>query len=208
MAKQDLSRYQEKVIKRYYDNQDTILSTKLSELVSDLWLAEDEKTQERLWKRVEAAIVKLPLDAEKVQAILTRRDLEGLARLANEASAAKPQAAKPGDQPAASKAVADPAQPESKPKSIREAQAEIATQGGYDALDEHNLKRAMKAFRRKLKSMKLDDESLLGSRYTTGGRKSDISAIAPPREFPTPVWRKLVELGRLKSAGQGLYQLP
>jgi hypothetical protein len=45
---QDLSRYQQKVVNRYYANIDTITLTKLGEMVSDLYLAEG-KAADRLW---------------------------------------------------------------------------------------------------------------------------------------------------------------
>ncbi|MCC6680115.1 MAG: hypothetical protein IT445_04340 [Phycisphaeraceae bacterium] len=86
--------------------------------------------------------------------------------------------------------------------------ADLAAESGRDSLDEPNLKRALKAFRKKLKLMRLEDESRLGNRYTTSGRTSNITAITPPHDYPPAVWQKLVELGRLKNAGQGTYQLP
>ena len=53
MAKR--SSYQDRVIRNYYQNQDAIMLQRLSDLVSDLYLAEG-KARERLWKRVEAAL--------------------------------------------------------------------------------------------------------------------------------------------------------
>jgi len=69
------------------------------------------------------------------------------------------------------------------------------------------LKRAMKAFRKRLKLMRLDDESGLGGGSMTGGRESDIVAIPPPSGYSNEVWEKLVELGRLRDAGHGNYEL-
>ena len=70
------------------------------------------------------------------------------------------------------------------------------------------LRKALKAFRKKLKTIRRDDESKLGSKYVTYGRASGITAIEPPREYPPAVWAKLVELKRLCKAGQGTYELP
>jgi hypothetical protein len=78
------------------------------------------------------------------------------------------------------------------------------TAGGPGA-DE--LRDALKAFKKRLKLARLDDESRLGKRALTKGGKSDIVAIQPPRQYPRAVWDELVKQGRLKYAGQGLYEL-
>ena len=41
----DFTPYQQKVIKRYYNNQDTIQHQRLAELVAELYLAEGKKKQ-------------------------------------------------------------------------------------------------------------------------------------------------------------------
>jgi len=48
MAKQEYSKYQKTVISGYYNNLDTIMLGKLSELVSELYLAETPNKQARL----------------------------------------------------------------------------------------------------------------------------------------------------------------
>jgi hypothetical protein len=68
------------------------------------------------------------------------------------------------------------------------------------------LKRAYKAFKKRLKLTQLDNESRLGGSPLTG-RASRIVAITPPREFPQAVWDELVRQGKLKRAGQGNYEL-
>ncbi len=86
MAKgQDLSRHQRGIVNRYYENRDTIMSHKLSEIVSDLYLAEGKKA-ETLWKRAETALKNTAADPKKVAAVLKDRDLGALATLANELS--------------------------------------------------------------------------------------------------------------------------
>lgn len=80
-------------------------------------------------------------------------------------------------------------------------------QAGSGAPSPEELKRALKAFRKRLKLTRLDDESRLGNRYVTGGRKSAIAAIMPPREYPKAVWDVLVAQGKLKDTGQGFYEL-
>ncbi len=69
------------------------------------------------------------------------------------------------------------------------------------------LKRAWKAFKKRLKLTRLDDESKVNRRPVTGGKGSGIVAIAPPGEFPPEVWAALVKQGKLKNAGRGLYEL-
>jgi hypothetical protein len=69
------------------------------------------------------------------------------------------------------------------------------------------MKRAMQAFKKRLKVLKLDEESSLGHGPTSSGRKSSIVAIQPPRQFPQAVWDALVQSGKLKYSGHGLYEL-
>lgn len=68
------------------------------------------------------------------------------------------------------------------------------------------LKQALKAFRKRLKLTRLDEESKLGGGHLTG-RHSNIVAITPPNQFPPAVWDELVRQGKLKKAGHGTYEL-
>jgi hypothetical protein len=70
------------------------------------------------------------------------------------------------------------------------------------------LKRAMKAFKKRLKLARLDDESRLGVGPMSSGSKGGIVAILPPDQYPRAVWDALVEQGKLRRAGHGLYELP
>jgi hypothetical protein len=69
------------------------------------------------------------------------------------------------------------------------------------------LRNALKAFKKRLKLTRLDDESSLGRGPLSGGKSSGIVAITPPHRYPRAVWDQLVAQGRLKYAGQGMYQL-
>ena len=69
------------------------------------------------------------------------------------------------------------------------------------------LRNALKAFKKRLKLTRLDDESSLGRGPLSGGKSSGIVAITPPHQYPRAVWDQLVAQGRLKYAGQGMYQL-
>jgi hypothetical protein len=60
---------------------------------------------------------------------------------------------------------------------------------------EEELKRALKAFKKRLKLTRLDDESGL----TRGGaKKSEITGITPPTGHPPGIWEELVSKGKLK----------
>ncbi len=76
-----------------------------------------------------------------------------------------------------------------------------------EPLDPADLKRAMKAFRKRLKLTRLNEESKLGRNPLTSGKKSDVVAIMPPHQYPDAVWQELIRRGRLKDAGNGFYEL-
>ena len=68
------------------------------------------------------------------------------------------------------------------------------------------LKRALKAFKKRLKLTRLDDESRLGRSPLTGGA-TGVESIIPPREFKQEVWDELVKRGRLSRDSDGFYRI-
>ena len=58
--------HQDRIIRRYYRNQDQILLQRLGDLVTDLYLAEG-KNRVRLWKRTEEILAKLEVPNARVQ---------------------------------------------------------------------------------------------------------------------------------------------
>ncbi|MCL4743386.1 MAG: hypothetical protein KJZ54_14415 [Phycisphaerales bacterium] len=80
-----------------------------------------------------------------------------------------------------------------------------ATAADGPSVSDETLKSAMRAYSKRLKLARLADESRLGNRYTTGGRKSGIDAIIPPDEFPPEVWKALAHAGKLRDTGGGFY---
>jgi hypothetical protein len=76
-----------------------------------------------------------------------------------------------------------------------------------DSIAPEEIKRALKAFKKRLKLTRLDHESKLGVGPLSGGRPSGIVAITPPNQYPRKVWETLVEQGRLKKSSQGQYEL-
>lgn len=72
---------------------------------------------------------------------------------------------------------------------------------------DEELKRAMKAFKRRLKLTRLDEESRLGKNPLTDGGYSGMVSIIPPREFPQEVWDELVKRGQLSREPDGFYRV-
>ena len=68
------------------------------------------------------------------------------------------------------------------------------------------LKAAFKAFRKRLKLTRLEADSKISNSPLTG-RRTEIVAIMPPHEYPEEVWKELAKQGKIKYAGQGLYEL-
>jgi hypothetical protein len=69
----DYSPYQQKIIKRYYNNHDSIQSQKLAEMVTEIYLAEGKKL-DRLWTRVGEMLTKLEFPATRIAHLLEKRD--------------------------------------------------------------------------------------------------------------------------------------
>jgi hypothetical protein len=74
MANRDYTPYQRKIINRYYEHYDTIQVQKLSELVTEIYLAEGKK-RDRLWKQVGDALTKLGFPAARIEHLLTKREV-------------------------------------------------------------------------------------------------------------------------------------
>lgn len=72
---------------------------------------------------------------------------------------------------------------------------------------EEDLKKALKAFKKRLKVTRLDDESRLGHGPMSTGGKEKIVSIQPPAGFGREIWEELVEKGYLKRDGQGFFEL-
>lgn len=71
--------YQDKIIKRYYENKPEIMRQKLNELVTDLYLAETPK-REMIWKRVVLALKNLNVPEKQISALISHADPVVLAR--------------------------------------------------------------------------------------------------------------------------------
>jgi hypothetical protein len=69
----DYTPYQRKIINRYYKNLDAIQFQRLSEIATDLYLAEGKK-RERLWIRVAESLRKLEFPESRIELLLQKRD--------------------------------------------------------------------------------------------------------------------------------------
>jgi len=69
------------------------------------------------------------------------------------------------------------------------------------------LKRAVKAFRKRLKVTRLDEESRIGGMFSKGER-SGITGVEPPDSYGPDIWDVLVGDGRLIDASHGMLELP
>jgi hypothetical protein len=77
------SKYQQKIIKNYYENREAISLQRLSELVTELYLAEG-KARERQWKFIVGALEKLRLPKERIEHLRNKDDPKLLAKLVEE----------------------------------------------------------------------------------------------------------------------------
>ncbi|MFH2001767.1 MAG: hypothetical protein ABIK28_18930 [Planctomycetota bacterium] len=76
--------YQKGIIKRYYNNKDDLMTQKLGEIVSELYLCETEKKKARLWKSAHTALLNAGVHPVHAERIVTARDLTELAKVVGE----------------------------------------------------------------------------------------------------------------------------
>ena len=72
---------------------------------------------------------------------------------------------------------------------------------------EDEMKKAFKAFKKRLKLTRLDDDSRLGHGPMSGGGKAQVVSIQPPAGYGAEAWEDLVKAGFLKRDGKGFYEL-
>ena len=80
MGKKEYSQYQKSVISGYYKNLDTIMLQKLSELVTELYLADTKVKHDRLWDRAHKAMIKLKIRPATISHIMEKKDVQTLAK--------------------------------------------------------------------------------------------------------------------------------
>ncbi len=83
MADRDYSAYQQKVIKRYYDNKDQIDEQRLAELVTNLYLAPPKK-QAKMWETAQDLLERLKVPASRIEHVMNGKDVAVLAKVVEE----------------------------------------------------------------------------------------------------------------------------
>jgi len=77
------TKYQEKIIKNYYQNQDAILVQRLGEQVTDLYLAEG-KARAKKWQQVATLLEKLKVPAARIEQLTNSDNPALVAKLLEE----------------------------------------------------------------------------------------------------------------------------
>jgi hypothetical protein len=77
------TKFQQRAIKNFYDNREAISLQRLSELVTELYLAEG-KGRARQWKFIVAALKKLGLPEQRIEHLQKKDDPKLLAKLVEE----------------------------------------------------------------------------------------------------------------------------
>ena len=73
MAGQDFSKYQKKVIQRYYDNRPALDEQRLAELATELYLANDKK-KPKLWESTKELMERLGTPPSRVEHVMKTAD--------------------------------------------------------------------------------------------------------------------------------------
>jgi hypothetical protein len=82
------SKYQQNIIKNYYENREAISLQRLSELVTELYLAEG-KARQKQWKNIAVALEKLKVPAKRIEHLVQSDNAALVAKLVEELLAKK-----------------------------------------------------------------------------------------------------------------------
>lgn len=88
MAMKNYSKYQQNIIKNYYENKDAISLQRLSELVTELYLAEG-KARAKQWQYVRGALEKLKIPPARIEHLEKQDNPALVAKLVEELMAKK-----------------------------------------------------------------------------------------------------------------------
>jgi restriction endonuclease Mrr len=86
--KREFSAHQQKIIKRYYENLDTIALARLADLVGELYLAQGKK-KEKVWQNAVKTMEKLEVPKSRIEHMLKEQKPELVAELVKELQAKK-----------------------------------------------------------------------------------------------------------------------
>ncbi len=68
-------------------------------------------------------------------------------------------------------------------------------------------RKALRAFKKRLKMTQLDEDSRLGHGPLSKGGAGKVVSIQPPAGFGREIWEELADLGYLRRDGVGFYEL-
>lgn len=151
---------------------------KLRSVADEISANENALKTQEHWALVARLIGRTPADPAEAKRVVEEQDAAGLHALLD-----------------VLQGKATPAPPPTAP----EAASEFSTD---------DINAAIRAFKKRLKLVRLNDESRLSGRLLSGGHASEVDAIQPPSEFPEAMWKTLVAQGRLVDQGGGFYGLP
>lgn len=100
MAERDYSRYQQKVIQRYYDNRPQVDEQRLSDLVAELYLA-SEKKKPKLWESAREIMLRLGTPQSRVDHVMKSGDAAILAEVVKDVQSGKIRPKPPEKKPEA-----------------------------------------------------------------------------------------------------------
>ncbi len=89
MPEREYTKYQQKVISRYYDNREQIDEQRLSELVTSLYLATTDKQKKKLWESADDVMMRLKVPQSRVEHVLEKKDPAILAEVVKDLQAGK-----------------------------------------------------------------------------------------------------------------------
>ncbi len=78
----EYSKYQQNIIKNYYENRENIAIQRVQELVTELYLSEGKKRKTQ-WDRLEKHLLKLDVKQETIDALREKDDPQLVAKLAD-----------------------------------------------------------------------------------------------------------------------------
>jgi hypothetical protein len=83
MPMENFSRHQQKIIKNYYDNRETIALQRVQELVTELYLAEGKK-REKVWDQIAGHLEKLKIPPDRIAHLRAQDKPEMVAKIVQE----------------------------------------------------------------------------------------------------------------------------
>lgn len=83
MPMENYSRFQQQCIKNYYNNRETIAFQRVSELVTELYLAEGKK-REKVWDSIASHLQKMNIPPDRISHLRAQNKPELVAKLIQE----------------------------------------------------------------------------------------------------------------------------